>query len=77
MRRSVPLPRVADLLMTDRGLTADEVSTRRGLYGVSDILEAPPAGWRDLARDTARDPMIWFLAATNTLLRLLGATRRR
>ena len=46
MKRSVPPPRVADLLTTDRGLTADEVSTRRGLYGVNDIIEAPPGSWR-------------------------------
>ena len=72
MKRSVPLPRVADLLTTDRGLTADEVSSRRGLYGVNDIIEAPPGGWRDLARDTARDPMIWFLAATSVLFAALG-----
>ncbi len=72
MKRSVPLPRVADFLTTDRGLTADEVSTRRDHYGVNDIIEAPPGGWRDLARDTARDPMIWFLAATSGLFAALG-----
>lgn len=72
MERSVPLPRVADPLTTDSGLTADQVSTRRGLYGVNAIIETPPGDWRDLACDTARDPMIWFLAATSVLFAALG-----
>jgi Ca2+-transporting ATPase len=53
-------------------LTAGEVQERRALYGTNNILTEQRAGWGDVVRDTARDPMIWFLAATATLFFALG-----
>jgi P-type Ca2+ transporter type 2C len=35
------------------------------------------SGWRAIARDTARDPMIWFLLATARLFAWLGDYARR
>jgi Ca2+-transporting ATPase len=72
MNRPIPLSRLADLLTTERGLTVDEVTARQQLYGFNDIVEAAKGGWRDLARDTARDPMIWFLVATSGLFAIIG-----
>jgi Ca2+-transporting ATPase len=63
---------MGDLLLSDRGLTAEELAARRSLFGFNDIVETPPARWRDLIRDTARDPMIWFLLATSLLFAFLG-----
>jgi Ca2+-transporting ATPase len=71
-RRSLPLARVAGLLTSARGLTAAEVAERRGRFGSNDILEAPPHPWRDLARDTLKDPMLWFLAGVSLLYGILG-----
>ena len=71
-RRAAPLERLRDLLGSQRGLTATEVSERRERYGANAIVEAPPARWRELARDTARDPMLWFLGATSLLYALVG-----
>ena len=71
-RRSLPLVRVTDLLSPERGLSAAEVVGRRARYGVNDILEAPRHPWRDLARDTLGDPMLWFLAAVSLLYAILA-----
>ena len=68
MLRHIPQDRFA-VLATDlgSGLTDSEVERRRGTYGSNDIAEKPPATWRKLARDTAADPMIWFLVLTSGL----------
>jgi Ca2+-transporting ATPase len=72
MRRAFPVDRIAGLLETDRGLTTHEADERRRLYGANDIVRERRAGWRDIARDTARDPMVWFLGATALLFAALG-----
>jgi P-type Ca2+ transporter type 2C len=71
-RRLLPVARLGDLLTSDRGLTAAEVGKRRARYGLNDILETPPSRWRDLARDTVKDPMIWFLAGVSGLYAGVG-----
>lgn len=70
--RAIPADRLGNLRGSDQGLTAADISARRGLYGFNDIVETPPASWRDLVRDTARDPMIWFLLGTSLLFGILG-----
>ncbi len=72
MRHLFPSDRIAGLLDAERGLTAEEVGHRRSLYGSNDILGDKSAGWGDIARDTARDPMVWFLAVTALLFAWLG-----
>jgi Ca2+-transporting ATPase len=53
-------------------LTADEVEQRQRLYGSNDILGDRSSGWGNIARDTARDPMVWLLVATALLFAWLG-----
>ncbi|MBS0578102.1 MAG: cation-transporting P-type ATPase [Proteobacteria bacterium] len=72
MRRSVPTERLKGLLDAERGLTTAEAASRRELYGWNDIVEAPPGAWRELARETLRDPMLWFLVGTAALFAGLG-----
>jgi Ca2+-transporting ATPase len=60
------------VLNSERGLTQVEVDTRRQRYGGNDILETPPSGWLPLLKDTARDPMLWFLLGTALLFSVLG-----
>ena len=71
MRRQAPVDRLRDL-SAGRGLTAAEARARRASYGPNDIVEVAPHPWWDLVRDTARDPMIWFLVGTGGLYCLLG-----
>ena len=72
MRHLIPSDRIAGLLNADRGLTAQEVEQRRRLHGSNDILKDQSSGWGGIARDTARDPMVWFLVATALLFTWLG-----
>lgn len=71
-RRAVPIERLRGLLGSPRGLTATEAVDRRQRYGANAIVEAPAARWRELARDTAKDPMLWFLGATSLLYAVVG-----
>src|SRR5690606_41802899 len=73
MLHKVSADRAVFLAGDPRGLTTTEVIARRERFGSNDIVVAAPSGWRDVARDTARDPMIWFLAATASLFAWLGA----
>lgn len=72
MRRPLPMVRLLGLLPATRGLTAGEVQERRQRFGVNDIVEVAGNPWWDLAQETAKDPMIWFLAGTSLLYAILG-----
>jgi len=56
----------------ERGLTEDEARARARTFGANEILETGEPAWRRLARETVRDPMLWFLAARAGLDALLG-----
>ncbi|MGH9748901.1 MAG: HAD-IC family P-type ATPase, partial [Candidatus Polarisedimenticolia bacterium] len=71
-RRSLPVGRIADILPSDRGLTADEARARRQQFGDNDILEAPRRPFLSLVRETLADPMIGFLAGTGLVYWLIG-----
>jgi Ca2+-transporting ATPase len=73
VRRGLPLGRLQGLAPpASGGLTADQARARRETYGANDVVEAARRPWRDLLRDTAGDPMIWFLAGTGALYAVLG-----
>ncbi len=72
MRHPVATARIEGLLESIRGLTPEQAAVRQARYGRNDIIESPSSAWIDLVRDTARDPMLWFLAATSLLFALLG-----
>lgn len=71
-RRPLPLARLCDLIPSTRGLAASEAEARRQEYGTNDIVETVPHSWRDLARDTAKDPMLWFFAGVGVLYLIIG-----
>jgi Ca2+-transporting ATPase len=70
VRRALPSARLFGL--GEAGLTTAEAAARRQAYGGNDIVEGPRRGLRDLLRDTATDPMIWFLAGASALYASLG-----
>jgi Ca2+-transporting ATPase len=72
MRRPVPIARLDGLTSRETGLTSTQASERRVRYGSNRIVDTPPLRWDDLLRETARDPMIWFLAITALLFAWLG-----
>lgn len=72
MRRAIPKGRI-DALDAEQGLTPAEVDTRRQQFGPNAIVEVPSGAFRELARETLRDPMIWFLLATSGVYLALGS----
>jgi Ca2+-transporting ATPase len=72
MRRRLPIARLGGLLASERGLSTAEAEERRRSYGPNEIVETSFAGWRSVIRDTATDPMLWFLVGTGALYSFLG-----
>jgi Ca2+-transporting ATPase len=72
MHRPVAKQKIAGLEHGESGLSTTEAEQRRARYGYNDIVETPPAGWRDVFRDSVKDPMLWFLAATSALFAAVG-----
>jgi Ca2+-transporting ATPase len=72
VRHTFPSERVAGLA-ADRGLTSAEAEEHRRRYGSNDILKDRHTGWDAVIRDTALDPMVWFLVATAVLFAWLGS----
>ena len=74
MKRALPTERLPERSGNESqpGLCAAEVTERRHRFGANDILETQPNPWQHLARETLRDPMIWFLAGISALYFALG-----
>lgn len=72
MKHPLQLERVRGAVHADRGLSTPELDDRRRRYGANDVVEATGHPAAELARETARDPMIWFLVGTAALYALLG-----
>lgn len=66
------MDRLEGLLESERGLTAEEVRARRQRFGRNQLLESAGSPWAELARETLRDPMLWFLVGTGILYLALG-----
>ena len=62
----------ADDADTAQGLTSAQAQEALRSHGFNDIVAPTASGWKVVARDTARDPMLWFLAFTSGLFALLG-----
>ncbi len=56
----------------DVGLDAAQVLVARRQHGVNDVVPEASRNWVDVARDSARDPMLWFLLVAAGLFGLLG-----
>jgi Ca2+-transporting ATPase len=72
MQREVPLERLQGLTGLAAGLTGDEARARATRYGENRVVEAAPGGWMRLAKETATDPMLWFLLGAGGLFAFVG-----
>jgi Ca2+-transporting ATPase len=70
----VPIDRLGPDWPRSSGLTSGQALDARRQYGPNQIVEAVEHPWWALARDTAKDPMIWFFAATSALYAVVGQT---
>lgn len=69
--RPVPGERLPELPAPDAGLTDAAAAEQRSRFGHNDIIVASGSSWRDLARETAGDPMIWFLLVVSAVFAFL------
>lgn len=72
MRRIIPKERLKDLRNVEQGLTSGQAAERHAVYGANNILETAGNRWLQLAGETLRDPMIWYLGGISVLYALLG-----
>src|SRR6266540_4450126 len=72
MRRALPLARLLGAGSSPGGLNPEEVRARRAHYGPNAVLDAPARPWSTIARETLRDPMLWFLAGVGALYAGVG-----
>jgi Ca2+-transporting ATPase len=72
MRRTIPIERLEGVPVLDQGLTTAQVQARAARYGRNLILETVGGGWWLLARETLKDPMLWFLLGTSMLFGFVG-----
>lgn len=71
MQRKILMERIKSSLQADWSLTEEEANSRTILYGNNDIIEKRNQKWLEILKETAQDPMIWFLLATGGLFGLL------
>ncbi|MEO8603790.1 MAG: cation-transporting P-type ATPase, partial [bacterium] len=72
MTRSLPLDRLCGRLTEAGGLSRAQAEEQLRRFGRNTITELGERPWWTAVRDTARDPMIWFLVGTGVLYASLG-----
>lgn len=72
MRKTLPSDRLPLAPLSERGLSSTEAGAQRAVHGCNDIIETPRRLWPGLLRDTATDPMLWFLVGTGGVYAALG-----
>jgi len=73
VRRDIPVSRLKDLPRDALGLSRQEAAQRKQRYGSNEIVEVAVNPWFELARNTLKDPMIWFLIGTGVVYAGLGS----
>lgn len=71
MQHTIPLKRIKNSFSSGWNLTKEEVSARRKEYGSNHIVEVHGNRWLEIMRETALDPMIWFLVLVSILFAIL------
>lgn len=71
MQRKIDFSRIKSSVSNTSNLNTSEVRMRFLQYGSNNILEKPSNAWVELIKNTALDPMIWFLIGTSFLFAIL------
>lgn len=71
-QRRIPTDILPGVDARTQGLSTEQVEAQRSACGWNDIVPQVTRSWWGIARDTASDPMLWFLALTAGLFGLLG-----
>lgn len=75
MLRQVPYERIQGLQNLQQGLDEGSVESRRNRFGANHIVDQAPGKWKELALETLRDPMLWFLIITSSIFAGIGETK--
>lgn len=71
-QRRIPTDTLPGVDARTQGLSTQQAEAQRSACGWNDIVPQVTRSWWGIARDTASDPMLWFLALTAGLFGLLG-----
>lgn len=72
MRRPLAVDKLITLDNLASGVNQTQVREQLHRYGANDILAAGSSSWVSILRDTARDPMVWFLVLAALLFAVVG-----
>ncbi len=75
MNKNISFTTLAGLKSREQGLTPTEVQSQAQRFGWNEIIERSGNPWLELAWDTLKDPMIWFLAGIGSLFVSIGDTQ--
>lgn len=70
--KTVSFETLRNLSKREGGLLNTEVLSQRTLYSTNDIVETPGNPWLELALETVKDPMIWFLIGIGSIFFITG-----
>lgn len=70
--KRVSFETLKDLSPRQEGLTEAEVKSQTARYGKNEIVEVAGNPWMDIAADTLKDPMIWFLIGIGAVFIMVG-----
>ena len=71
-QRRIPTDTLPGVDARTQGLSTQQAEAQHSACGWNDIVPQVTRSWWGIARDTASDPMLWFLALTAGLFGLLG-----
>lgn len=74
MRLPLPADRLTVHLANPGGLPSQSVAAQREKYGDNLIIESRRRSWKKRIKETASDPMLWFLLITSIIYFALGDT---
>jgi Ca2+-transporting ATPase len=74
MRLPLPADRLTVALSNPEGLSTQSVGVQRERYGDNLIIESRRRSWKQRIKETAADPMLWFLLVTSFVYFVLGDT---
>ncbi len=75
MKKKISFENIKDVQRGHQGLNLDEVEKQRRRFGLNEIVEVAGNPWLDLALETLKDPMIWFLVGIGSVFFMVGEAR--
>lgn len=72
MKKKVSFEGLTGLVKNAAGLSKREAESQRLVYGYNEIIDVAGNPWAELAKETAKDPMLWLLIGIGSVFTLIG-----